>query len=354
MSSAAPLTAVTPSFLNEITFNQFPVEPIITEELGLSPDNQLWVEQLIAYGLLPKASSAATCKKFFREILTFADHYRRLGKTTCHLMSCRNCGTGGMRAHRLWTKDESRFHSITEGYTRTMWLSIMHDEPTETVAEYWDRVYEDMPKFRSFMNLIKARFADAGWLYSVELDPKRRYVAFRVYYVGHDMGHGWIERKWRHHIGQVGVRPMSDTRCYSEEGKVALRWVLDSFSGILALGGSKRAEWEFYKRTRLSNSGGTLRGTNIDHEGEPQKDQASPNAPYGYCPCGCGGVIERSQDHKPHPLDYYKDIPNLDFGPLRDYAPYSPKVNPLGHPMHPFTPPEPIEDAVTTPSPPPW
>src|SRR5215469_3949747 len=311
----------------------------------LDHDRQVWVEQLVTYGLLPKATSAATCAKFFREILVYADHYRRLGKTTCHLMSCRNCGTGKMRAHRLWSKDEARFHAITSDYTRTMWLNILHESPSPTIAEYWDRVRADCARFRSFCKAVRANYDDAGWLYSVELDAKRRYVAFRVYYVGRDMHHSWISKTWQRIVGNVGVTPLTETRATWLNAPEALRWTLDSFSQILMLPGARRAEWELHKHMRLSNSGGTLRGTNIDHEGDAQKDASNPEAPYGYCPCGCRGAIQRSQDHMPHPLSHYAAIPHIDFGPLRNYAPYSPKVNPLGHPMYEFVPPEVSEAA---------
>lgn len=259
-----------------------------------------------------------------------------------------------MRAHRMWCKDEARFHSITSQLTRTLWLSVYHEKPCATVEDYFARVKADFPKFRAFCKILRSKSDTAGWFYSVELDAKRRYVAFRVYYIGWDPKHVTINHIWKDIAGDNAT---AESEPYWSSAADALRWTLDSYRHILDLPGGKRAEWELHKHCRLSNSGGSLRGINIDHDGEPQKDSENKEAPYGYCPCGCGGVIEKSKDHASRPITEYANIPFLDFGPLRAYAPYRSKVNPLGHSFLNFAPPEDANIAnlpTIEASPPPW
>src|SRR5580704_15061228 len=75
------------------------------ESRHIDADRRAWIESLAAHDLRSKADGGFTCREFYRKTMGFSNHFAALGRTTCHCKSCRNCGTGKMRAHRIYSAD---------------------------------------------------------------------------------------------------------------------------------------------------------------------------------------------------------------------------------------------------------
>lgn len=302
-----------------------PWKPIIPwEELNLSLDRRTLVEELVAKGLNAKADGACTCGSFFRKILEYSDHWALVGRTTCHLMSCRNCGRGKMRAHRIFMRNVVAYSWMTSQDSRTIRLTIEHAEPCPDEAGYRLRIQADKKFLVKFRRRVRRHIGKgAGILSSVELDPRRRDSIFRLYYVGPELCGSWIRSQWQR---IVGLGAASESKAYpAEKSPQALRYVLDSLTLFLMLPAKERARWEeAFQGFRLLSSWGSLRGI-ADREEDGKSDD--PAAPYGRCPCGCGGVIEKSTYHAPLTMaqlsEQYRD---LELGQLRYYRPSSTKV----------------------------
>lgn len=320
------------SFLSvdDPTFSQ-PVDlawqpPRDWDSLDLDPDRRTWIQGMADLGLRSKATGACTCGAFFRRILEYSDHWTRAGRTTCHIFTCRNCGRGKMRAHRAAMSNPSAYAWATLQDSRTIRLTIEHDAASGSRAEYRARVQGDKKYLSLFKRRLRREFGpDAGLSISVELDPAMRDTFFRLYYVGpSSLHHSWIARQWEAITG-LGkfLRVAATSRSWSrEQSSDALRWMLDSHIPILMLHGRERAQWEeAFGGFRFSASSGSLRGISSDDADVTTEPGADPAAPYGYCPCGCGGVIQRSRPSDPQSSTeislMYKQV---DFGgALRNY-----------------------------------
>jgi hypothetical protein len=289
---------------------------------------------MVALDLLPKSTSAVTCRQFFRKILEFSSHWCRVGKTTCHLFTCRNCGTGKMRAHRLWAADPRRHQFIVDELTATARLTIRYSAPCDSLEAYRARIAHDVTYVRALWRQLRRKFHGSGFIRSVELDPRRQDVIFRIYYVGEEFRYAWLAKHWQRILtelpgGRRGVQALTDEykSCW-ENGADALRWTLDSLTDVLMLRGPERAQWEkAFEGFRLTASVGVLRGAKLDAEIELIPLSDDPDAPFGRCPCGCGGAVVKSDHHEPMTLTQLStQYEQVDIGPLRDYAPYRPKV----------------------------
>jgi len=303
-------------------------KPIIPwDELNLDRDRRSLVEGLVARGMLPKADGVSTCGAFFRKILEFSDHWARVGRTTCHLMSCRNCGRGKMRAHRIYVRDEVVYVMMVEQDSRTMRLSITYADSCPDKITYRQRVQRDKRYLAAFRRRLRRKFGkDAGTVMSVELDPKLQDSIFRVYYVGPTLHHNWIAENWQQ---IVGLRAQSTSKWnFRDKSPDALRDTLDSLVPILMLPGDERAAWEeAFTGFRLTASSGSLRGAHPEREVEDGFKSKDPDAPWGRCPCGCNGIIEKPAHHAPLTLaQLSQQYEELDFGPLKYYGGSSGKV----------------------------
>lgn len=293
----------------------------------LSRDECLTVDALAAMDLYGKATDLCTCCRYFIRILEFGTHWARLGKATCHLkFACRNCGTGKSRAHRLWTVNAKRYAAITEDVTRTLRLTIPYSAPSASVEEYRVRVESAKAHLQSLRARIRRQLRNrqVGLLSMVEMDPKLQFVAFRIYYVGPDPTPRGLRHEWRE---LAGAGATSESRTAWDSGADALRWMLDGSTAVLMLQGEDRATWErVFQGFRLTSSCGSLRGIDLDAP-VSEDDVRDAAAPYGYCPCGCGGVVEKAKRHAPTSLTRLTfEYDRVEFGPLKDYCAYSPTV----------------------------
>jgi len=295
-------------------------------ELDLSRDHQSAAQALADLGLRVKATNLCTCNKYFIPILEYSNHWARLGKVTCHhKFACRTCGTGKSRVHRLFTVAPKRFAIITSEVTRTMSLTVRHDSPASSLATYRDRVKGD----KRYMRRMRQKFLhgrDVGYIMAVELDPKMQDVTFRVYYVGPIASNKDIRYCWQ---SIVGMQAQATSKVMWDDPKDALRWTLEASCHILMLPGAERAEWEeAFQGYRMSSACGVFRSIDLDNpDVEGDESAGDSAAPYGYCPCGCGGVVTKSERHGDASLTTMSSrFRDLSFGSLKDYTPYSPKV----------------------------
>jgi len=322
-------TAARPSFLDSVEVNLQPA-PFEIPDVDISEDRKDCALSLASLDLEPKAMSLCTCGKWFIPILEYKDHFGRSGRATCHLkMACENCGTGRAQAHRLFTVALERFRKITAEVTRTIEITISHTFSCNSPFEYRDRVQADKLKF----SRIRKKYLMGGVISSVALDPEMKDVTFRVYHVGKIANKHWEK------IG-------ASCRIAWDNPVDALRWVLGGCEEIIKLSGPERAQWEAaFQGCRLTSSCGTLRGMELD---EPEGDAVNAEAPYGYCPCGCGGVVTKATSHKSESaLSLSVRYKILSFGPLKDYVPYSPKEQPPSTNWM-------IPEVLSSTSPPPW
>jgi hypothetical protein len=166
-----------------------------------------------------------------------------------------------------------------------------------------------------------------GFMMSAELDPRRQNVVFRLYCLGHDPGAQWFRATWQR---IVGVRAFCESRAWdATHAKEALRWTLDSFLGVLALGGVERAAWEAALQDhRMTSCVGCLRGVQVDEGKEELPTSGDPKAPYGYCPCGCGGIVTKSRVRRKATFaTFAAEYKIVERGRVRDYGGYSPKAD---------------------------
>src|ERR1700685_4034670 len=161
-----------------------------------SPDDRAWIEGLAALGLRSKACSAFECGDYYIPILVYRDHYVRLGRATCQCKTCRDCGTGKMRVHRMYRENPARFEAITSESCRTLTLTIHYSTPCATPAEYLQRVHShraDLSRLRSSM--VDEFKGEHGYTATPEFDRHLRDVVWRVYFLGYDPGHWWFAQK---------------------------------------------------------------------------------------------------------------------------------------------------------------
>jgi hypothetical protein len=289
----------------------------------LTTDQQSAVMSLADLGLYGKATDLCTCNLYFIKILEYSNHWVRVGKATCHAkFACRNCGSGKMRAHRLWSTNKRRYEALVEDVTRTLHLTVPFATPAASLAEYRERVQLAKSHLRRLRRVLRHR--DIGFLMSIEPDPTLRDVMLRLYYVGPDPTPRGIQHEWSLIAGK-GARCTS--KCFWDSPRDALKWMLDSSARVLELPGPERAAWEHaFQGYRMTSSCGSLRGFDLEDvavEDVPQNEAA----PYGYCPCGCGGIVTKSQHHAPTLLESLaSQHTQVEFGPLSDYIAYRPKV----------------------------
>jgi hypothetical protein len=327
--STIPLVSISPedpSLTTTTTTTTTWQPPQSWAELDLPRDQQSAAEALADLGLWTKATNLCTCGKYFIPILQYSNHWARLGKATCHhKFACRGCGTGKSRVHRLFTVAPERFAFIISDVTRTMSLSIRHDSPCATLLEYRARIKAD----KLFMRRMRQKHLcgrDVGYIMAVEPDPRMCDVTFRVYYVGPILENKDIRQCWQ---SIVGMRGHATSKVMWDDPREALRWTLDASCHILMLPGAERAAWEAaFQGYRMTSSCGALRGIDLDEPATEEGTPRDPAAPYGYCPCGCGGVVTKADRHSAASLTTLASrFRQLSFGPLKDYAPYSPKVS---------------------------
>jgi hypothetical protein len=300
--------------------------PIPLDSLELDRDRRAWIEALSAHNPA-KATGGATCGKFFRKILEYANHWVRAGRTTCHLATCRNCGRGKMRAHRIYAKNPTAYAWMVDQESRTLRLTISYGTIADSRAAYRQRIDSQKRQLALFRRRLRRDFGpNAGLITSVELDPTLRDVIFRGYYVGPRLGHQWIRDNWRQ---LIGLSANSESKHHDRDrSKNALRDTLDSLTSVLVLPGAERSAWEqAFDGFHFTSSSGSLRGIKPNAPIEDEYKSEDPAAPYGRCPCGCNGIVEKSEFHNPMTLDElatgYKQ---LDFGPLSYYTAYRPKA----------------------------
>lgn len=280
------------------------------------PDQRTLVQALVDAGMYPKADAAATCRAFYREVLKYANHWVRVGCTTCHLKTCRNCGRGKMRAHQIHGRKPQAYEIMTEREAMTMRLVIRYDTARADEYSYMQRVDGDKRHIKKLWRRLRAKCEDAGLSYSIEPDTARQNTIFRIYYVGEFVRHSWVRSQWQQIVGHQAE---ATTREWDEgKGKEAFIWVLDSLTGVLMLAPGKRVAWEkAFGSFRLTSSMGALRG--IEDEAS-EIEGGTVEAPHGYCPCGCGGIVERSIDHSPLTLQQLgQRYQTIEFGPLCTY-----------------------------------
>lgn len=303
--------------------------PIPWPDADLDLDQRQLIEGFAAADMRAKASSAFTCRSFFRLILQYADHWGRLGRTTCHCKMCRNCGSGKMRAHRIFAADPKRFMAMASQPCRTVRLTVPHATPAPNLDSYMARIRSDQRHLRTLRRRLRQFVPSSsphGYYPSVEPDPKMQNVSFRLYYVGGYADHQWFASTWQQIIG-LGARCESRS-WHKDDAKDALRWTLNSLCDLLLLPAAKRIPWErALESIRLGSPVGCLRGLTEAGDDVDTSTNTDDPAPYGYCPCKCGGVITKGS-HEPNTLTHFAStIRQLSFGPLSDYAPYRPKGN---------------------------
>jgi hypothetical protein len=289
----------------------------------LTGDQQSAVMSLADLALYGKATDLCTCNLYFVKLLEFGNHWARVGKATCHAkFACRNCGSGKMRVHRLWSTNRRRFEALTEDVTRTITLTVPFASPSASLAEYRDRV----KLAKSHLRRLRSRLQhpDVGFLMAVEPDPARRDVKLRLYYVGPDPTPHGIRHEWTRIAGR-GAR--CDSKCMWDSPRDALKWMLDATGKVLELSGAERAAWEHaFQNERMTSASGALRGFDVE-EPAPEDAPTDEIAPYGYCPCGCGGIVTKAAHHAPTSLGTLgRQHAQVEFGPLSDYIAYRPKV----------------------------
>jgi hypothetical protein len=305
--------------------------PIPWDHLTIDRDARAWVEELVRHGLVPKANGAVTCGKFFRKILEYSDHWVRAGCSTCHLMSCRNCGRGKMRAHRIYTKNPVGYMFMVAQDSRTIRLVVSHATPCDDKRSYRQRVESDKRYVAAFRRRVRRDFGGGptgpGFLLSVELDVARRDSIYRLYYVGPRISHGWIQEQWQQIVG-VQAECTSKFR-FQDKSPDALRDTLDSLTPILMLPGPERAAWEeAFQGFRFTATIGSLRGVKPERAVDDDYKTGDPAAPYGLCPCGCNGVVQKSSFHSPLTLTQLsQQFKEVDFGPLKYYSARRSKAN---------------------------
>lgn len=326
MPEAASFAKLPESLLTPISEEWNPPSP--WDSAGKSWDQRHWIERLATLGLCSKATNGFTCGYYFIRVAD-GSHCVRLGRVTCGEKSCRNCGTGAMRIHRLSRSDPKRFAVIIGQDCRTLRLVVSYAEPADSLADYIARIRHDRRYLRALRRKMRREFGQSehGYMMSVELDPAHRDVIFRVYYAGYDPGHRWFSREW---LLIVGLQAACTSKYHSEEKAAdALRWMLDSYVPMLMLDGRSRAEWEHaLDGYRLTSCVGSLRGAAIDDKAAEEEDDDR----YGRCPCGCGEKLRKPDDHTPHPLEWFQERYKIvEFGSLCHYGAYRGKVNAPGH-----------------------
>ena len=302
-------------------------------EAGLTHDERRWIDAMAALRLPPKATAAFTCGAYYNPLLTYSDHYIQLGRATCQCETCRDCGTGKMRAHRMYRANPARYAIITSEDCRTVRLVVHYEEPAATLDAYITRVLSHRRHLSSLRRKMRRDFGqhEHGYTACTEFDPRRRDVIFRLYYVGYDPHHGWFRSEWQRIIGLAAT---CESKAWSaDRSKDALRWTLDSILPILMLPGAERAAWEkAMQGNRFTSSVGCLRGVDTGEVAEKEKDS---EAPHGYCPCGCGGALTKPDGHDPNTLEHFQSSYKIvGFGPIKTYDAYRSKVNRAGFDEH--------------------
>jgi hypothetical protein len=296
------------------------------EGSALTHDERAWIEALAALGLRSKATSAFTCGDYYVPILVYENHYVRLGRATCQAKTCRDCGTGRMQAHRIYLSNRPRFEAITSAACRTLRLTVSYAAPAASIDDYIARVLAHRPDLATLGRRMRRDLpGDAGYMASVEFDPRLQDVTFRIYYVGYDPHHQWFRSEWQRIIG---LRAECESKHWrSDQAGDALRWTLDAIVPILMLAGRERAAWEAgMQGHRFRSSAGSLRGVEAEVKESNMIDDAA--APFGRCPCGCGGALRRPDSHNPNTHSHFAERYRiLDFGRLKPYSAYRPKVN---------------------------
>jgi hypothetical protein len=294
--------------------------PTRWDDSSSTPDDRAWIESLAALGLRSKACSAFECGDYYIPILVYRDHYVRLGRATCQCKTCRDCGTGRMRVHRMYRENPQRFEIITSQSCRTLSLTIHYSTPCATPAEYLARVHShraDLARLRSRM--VQEFKGEHGYTATPEFDRHLRDVVWRVYFVGYDPGHWWFAHEWQRIVGMSAA--CSSRKRGSNEAKDGLRWTMDAIDRILMLPGAERAIWEAAMQGyRLTSSVGCLRAVEVDAK-PSVPDSGDPAAPYGRCPCGCNGILERPDDQSPAPRSWFDtNFTLVDTGGIKTYS----------------------------------
>lgn len=322
--------------------------PSSWEESGCTPDERAWIEAMADLGLHSKACSAFECGDYYIPILVYGDHYVRLGRATCQCKTCRDCGTGKMRVHRIYKENPGRFAAITSESCRTFRLTIHHSTPSTSIADYMVRVWESRAALAMWRRNMQKEFGDDyGYTVTPEFDPRMRDVRWRVYYVGRDPGHQWFAGAWQRAVG-LQAQCESKRRGPDQEAKDGLRWTMDAINDLLTLPGAMRAQWEAAMQGyRFTSSVGALRGVEVDAM-PAVPDSGDPTAPYGRCPCGCGGALERPDTHTAAPRSYFDShFRIVDTGAIKTYS--AKNRAKVGVPYSDSSIP-----AAIAPSPPPW
>jgi hypothetical protein len=295
--------------------------PSAWEDSGCTPDDRAWIEAMADRGLYSKACSAFECGDYYIPILLFDNHYVRLGCATCQCKTCRDCGNGKMRVHRIYKSNPERFSIITSQSSRTLRLTAHYSTPAPTIDAYLDRVESRRNDLATLRRQLEREFSgDIGYTATPEYDPHLRDVVWRVYYLGYDPGHRWFAAAWQQIVG-MSAQCESRRRAPEQESRDGLRWMMDAITDVLMLPGIRRAQWEAaLQGRRHTTCVGCMRGVQV--ESMPQvPESGDPAAPYGRCPCGCGGVLERPDVHQPAMRSWFDSHFHIvDTGGIKTYS----------------------------------
>ena len=284
-----------------------------------SADTRQWIETMAQLGLRSKACSAFECGDYYVPITWHHDHYVRLGRTTCQCKTCHNCGTGKMRLHRMHLSNPERLEVITSDSCRTLKLIVHYSTPAASLPAYIQRVHSHKSDINRMRRRYEREFKGKwGHLVTPEFDPRAQTVTWRMYFIGYDPGHKWFERTWQRIVG-LQASCESLRRGPEQEAVDGLRWTLDGILALLELKGADRAAWETAMQSyRFTTCVGSMRG--VETAGMTQKPK-DPDAPWGRCPCGCGGALEKATSKTPAPLSSYKEkYKIIEIGPVKTYG----------------------------------